>query len=201
MVTRCEPALDVLLYTLRHLTLRTASIIFCVSGFAACLGISCTLPVRSPRFTLRVNLAPDANGHAPVPVDLVFVWDEAVAGQVKELTARDWFSRKAQFRQDDPNGKALTICEWEWVPGQQVPDIHLMIPAAARSWLQGAFVFTNYRAAGPYRYQLAPGAMTVLNLLENRVDAGRPQPLATKTPDYQVLSGVAGCTPESAALP
>ncbi len=166
-----------------------------MGGLAACLGISCTLPVRSPRFTLRVNPAPDANGHAPVPVDLVFVWEKAVAAQVKELTARDWFGRKTQFRQDDPNGKALTICEWEWVPGQQVPDINVMVPAAARSWLYGAFVFANYRSNGPYRYQIAPGTMTVLHLLENRVHVENPQPLTRTTPDYVVLSSVAGCTP------
>jgi hypothetical protein len=163
--------------------------------------MSCTLPARSPRFTLRVNVAPDANGRAPVPVDVVFVWDEAIAGQVMELTPTDWFGRKAQFRQDDPEGKALTICEWEWVPGQQVPDIHLMIPAAARSWLYGAFVFAKYRSNGPYRYQLAPGAMTVLHLLEDRVEGGRPQPTAMTKPDYRVLSGVSGCAPGGPALP
>jgi hypothetical protein len=166
-----------------------------VGGLAASLGISCTLPARSPRFALRVDVAPDANGHIPVPVDLVFVWDEAVAAQLKDLTARDWFGRKTQFRRDDPHGKALTICGWEWVPGQQVPDIHVMVPAAARSWLYGAFVFADYRSNGPYRYQLAPGSMTVLHLLENRVDNENPQPLATTTPDYVVFSGVAGCTP------
>ena len=168
----------------------------CVVCLAACLALSCTLPVRNPRFTLRVNLAPDANDHAPVPVDLVFVWNQEVAAQIKELTAKDWFDRKNQFRQDDPKAVALTICEWEWVPGQQVPDINLMVPAAARSWLYGAFVFTNYRANGPYRYQIAPGTMTVLHLLENRVDVDNPQPLAETTPDYLVLSTVAGCTPE-----
>jgi hypothetical protein len=165
-----------------------------VGGIAVCLGASCALPVRSPRFTLRVSLAPDANGHTPVPVDLVFVWDEAVAAKVKELTAKDWFGQKTQFRQDDPKGKALTICEWEWVPGQRVPDINLIIPAAARSWVYGAFVFANYRSDGAYRYQLTPGAMTSLQLLENRVVDAPPQPIATPPPDYVVLSTVTGCT-------
>jgi type VI secretion system protein len=169
-----------------------------VIGLAACLGIACAVPARSPRLTLRVNLAPDANGHTPVPVDLVFVWDKPIAAQIKTLTAKDWFVKKAQFRQDDPEGKAITICEWEWVPGQQVPDINVIVPAAARSWLQGAFAFANYRQDGPYRYQLSPGTTTVLNLLDTRVDYETLQPLSGTGPDYEVLSGVAACTPREA---
>jgi type VI secretion system protein len=150
---------------------------------------------------LRVSLAADANGHTPVPVDLVFVWDEAVAAKVKELTARDWFGQKMQFRHDDPKGQAITICEWEWVPGQQVPDINVIVPAAARSWVYGAFVFANYRSDGPYRYQLTPGTTTSLQLLETRVVDTPPQPLATPPPDYVALSTVTGCTPRGVAQP
>jgi type VI secretion system protein len=170
-------------------------LVLCAGGVAACLATSCTLPARNPRFTLRVNPAPDANGRTPVPIDLVFVWDQAVAAQVKELTARDWFGRKPQFRQDDPHGTALTICEWEWVPGQRVPDINVVVPAAARSWLYGAFAFANYRKTGLYRFQLAPGTTTILHLLEDRVAAEPPRPLTTATPDYVVLSSLTGCTP------
>lgn len=184
---------------LRSLTLRKSTLVLCVSGLAVSLGASCALPVHNPRFTLRVSLAPDANGHAPVPVDMVFVWDQKVADQVKELTARDWFGRKTQFRQDDPKGKTITICEWEWVPGQQVPDINVMVPAAARSWLHGAFVFANYRTDGPYRYQLTPGATTVLQLQDRRVVNDPPQPLNAPTADYVVLSTVTGCTPEGSS--
>jgi type VI secretion system protein len=169
-----------------------------VCGLAACLGIACAVPALSPRFTLRVNLAPDANGHAPVPVDLVFVWDKSVAAQIKALTAKDWFGKKAQFRQDDPKGNALTICEWEWVPGQQVPEINLIVPAAARSWLEGAFAFANYRQDGAYRYQLSPGTTTVLHLMETRVEYEPLQPVPGTRPDYVILSGVAACTPREA---
>ncbi len=123
---------------------------------------------------------------------MVFVWDKGVADQIKGLTAKEWFARKDQFRQDDPKGKALTICGWEWVPGQQVPDIHVTVPAAARSWVQGAFVFANYRAEGAYRYQMTPGATTALALLENRIES-RSQPLDQERADYEVLTSVTAC--------
>ena len=166
----------------------------CAAGVTACVGLwSCALPARNPRLTLRVNIAPVANRNAPVPVDLVLVWDKTVAGEIRGLTASDWFARKAQFRQDDPDGKALTTCEWEWVPGQAVPDINVVVPAAARSWVQGAFVFANYRAEGAYRYQVALGAMTALNLLESRVEF-QSQPLGKAAAlDYVAASSVADC--------
>jgi type VI secretion system protein len=163
--------------------------------------MACALPGRSPRFTLRVDVAADANGHAPVPVDLVFVWDKSLAAQVQGLSASDWFGRKTQFRQDDPRGEALTICEWEWVPGQQVPDIHVMVPAAARSWLQGAYVFAHYRVDGAHRYQLPVDTATVLHLLESRIEHDPPQPHAGTAPDYVVLSGLPNCTPRSSSPP
>ena len=184
---------DILLST-ASLTHRSAVFMICAGGLTACVGLwSCALPAQNPRLTLRVNIAPDANNNAPVPVDLVFVWDKAVAAEIKGLTASDWFARKAQFRHDDPDGKALTTCEWEWVPGQEVPDINVVVPAAARSWVQGAFVFANYRTEGSYRYQVAPGATTALNLLDSRVES-QSQPLGKEAKlDYVVLSSVAAC--------
>jgi type VI secretion system protein len=184
---------DILLST-AFLTHRSAVFMICAGGLTTCVGLwSCALPAQNPRLTLRVNIAPDANSNAPVPVDLVFVWDKAVAAEIKGLTASDWFARKAQFRHDDPDGKALTTCEWEWVPGQEVPDINVVVPAAARSWVQGAFVFANYRAAGSYRYQVAPGATTALNLLDSRVES-QSQPLGKEAKlEYVVLSSVAAC--------
>ena len=71
-----------------------------------------------------------------------------------------------------------------------------MVPAAARSWVQSAFVFANYRAQGEYRYRVEPGATTVLNMLESRVDPPTVQPLGKTTkPPYVVLSSVAACNP------
>ncbi len=167
----------------------------CAGGLASSLSLpSCALPARNPRLTLQVNIADDVNHNTPVPVDLVFVWDKALAGQIKGLTAKEWFDKKAQFRQDDPTAKALTICEWEWVPGQIVPPINVMVPAAARSWVQSAFVFANYRAQGEYRYRVAPGATTVLNMLESRVAPPTVKPLGKTTKsEYVVLSSVAAC--------
>jgi len=134
-----------------------------LAAVAVCLAcVACASPRTG--YTLRVTIAPDANDRAPVPVDVVFVWDKNTAGKVGGLTAADWFASKPQFRHDDPDHKALTICEWEWVPGQAVPEINLAIPAAARRWAHGVYVFTKYRTAGTHRSSLAPGVTSLLEL-------------------------------------
>ena len=110
-------------------------------------------------------MAEDANARTPVPVDLVFVWDKALAGQLATTTARDWFaSKKVEFRQDDPGERKLTVCEWEWVPGQNIADINLAVPVAARRWSQGVFVFADYRSPGAHRSKVMPGSVAVLEL-------------------------------------
>jgi type VI secretion system protein len=130
---------------------------------AVCLMLSACVAPRTG-VSLRVAVAPDANDRTPVPVDVVFVWDNELLEKVGALTAADWFAAKPQFRQDDPLHRALTVCEWEWVPGQAVPDIDLTVPVAARRWIRGVFLFTNYRAAGAHRLTVTPGTVAQIEL-------------------------------------
>ena len=145
-----------------------------------CLAVaSCALP-RNATYSFQVAVAADANDLYAGADGPVFVWDKAVAAKIAPLTAADWFARKMQFRQDDPDERALTICEWEWVPGQAVPEINLMVPAAARQWARGVFVFAKYRSEGPHRSSVTPGVAARLELgrddLSLRPIAGVPSP-------------------------
>jgi len=156
------------------------------ASVALCLTLaSCVLP-RSAWYTLRVKVENDANERTPVPVDFVLVWDKAVAGKVATLTAADWFAtKKTELRQDDPDERKLTVCEWEWVPGQAVPEINLAVPAAARKWTHGVFVFANYRSAGTHRSSVTPGVAAMLELGRDDLTV-RPDGKATfqqHTPD------------------
>ena len=138
-------------------------VLFGVVGVCV-LALACATPSRSARLHLQVSVSADANQDRPIPVDLVFVWDKKTAGKLEALTAKDWFDKKSQFRQEDPTERALAIREWEWVPGQSVPEIDMSVRAAARRWLQAIFVFANYRTEGPHRFRLSPGSAN-LNLL------------------------------------
>jgi hypothetical protein len=156
---------------------RTLSI--SIAAAAASLSLFCA-PKAGTRLQLHVTVAPDVNDNRPIPVDVVFVWDKATAAKLEALTAKDWFDKKDAFRRDDPNERAFTIRDWEWVPGQEVPEIDVTVHAASRRWLRAVYVFANYRTEGSHRARLDPGAV-VLALLRNdlRVEpAGRP----SKTP-------------------
>src|SRR5215510_16612190 len=98
---------------------------------AAALSLFCA-PAAGIRLQLHVTVAPDVNDDRPIPVDVVFVWDKAAAAKLEALTAKDWFEKKAAFRRDDPKEQAFTARECEWVPGQEVTDIDLNVPAASR---------------------------------------------------------------------
>ena len=136
---------------------------------ALLLSIACAHASRGARLHLAVNVAADANDNRPVPVDLVFVWDKKKAAQFGELTAKDWFARKAQLRRDDPDSKAFAVREWEWVPGQAVPAIDVSVPTSALRWVRAVYVFANYRAEGPHRLRVTPGTAATLALLRHSI--------------------------------
>lgn len=144
---------------------------------AIAFAMSCA---SSTRLQLQVHVAPDVNDDRPIPVDVVFVWDKATAAKLDALSAKDWFDRKTALRRDDPNERNFTIRDWEWVPGQEVPDIDLSVRATSRRWLKAIYVFANYRTEGPHRARVSPGLAT----LALQKDDFRIQPLgaAPKAP-------------------
>ena len=121
------------------------------------LTAACMIPARTTRVRLQVQIAPDANDNRPIPVDVVFAWDGETAEALEALTAAAWFAQKTQLRQDDPQERVLSVREWEWVPGQVVPDLELAVRPGARKWLQAIFVFADYRTDGAHRIRLEPG--------------------------------------------
>jgi type VI secretion system protein len=128
---------------------------------ACVVAASCVIPVRTTHVRLQVQVAPDANDNRPIPVDVVFAWDDEMVAKLETLPAADWFKQKAQLQQDDPQERAISVRGWEWVPGQVVPDVELAVRPGARKWLRAIFVFADYRTEGPHRIRLTPGASAV----------------------------------------
>jgi type VI secretion system protein len=127
---------------------------------------ACVIPARTTHLRLQVSIADDANDDRPIPVDVVFVWDGATAEKLEALPAREWFKQKTQLRQDDPAGRTFSVREWEWVPGQTVPDIELAVRPSARKWLRAIYVFADYRTDGAHRVKVEPGAASLALLKE-----------------------------------
>jgi type VI secretion system protein len=150
---------------------------------ASALSVFCA-PAAGIRLQIHVTVAPDVNEDRPIPVDVVFVWDKATAAKMEALTAKDWFEKRDAFRRDDPQERAFTVRDWEWVPGQDVPEIDLTVHAASRRWLRAVYVFANYRTEGSHRARLGPGAVTLALLrTEMRVEAAARSGKAPSGPD------------------
>lgn len=160
---------------------------------------SCALPAHHARVSVSLNIAADANVRRPIPVDLVFVWDDALVAQLEAMTAGDWFGKKAALLQGDPTGKVLTVCGWEWVPGQDVSPVDLMVPASARRWVRAVYVFANYRSAGAHRARLEPGRAASLDL--GRDDMNLRLADRATAPEYKELGQVDACRQTPAASP
>jgi len=130
------------------------------------LALSCASG-RSARLHMQVHVAPDVNDDHPIPVDVVFVWDKKTAAKFEALTAKAWFDQKTAFRRDDPDERAFTVRNWEWVPGQEVPAVDLAVHPASRQWLKAIFVFANYRTEGPHRARVASGSAALALLKDD----------------------------------
>jgi type VI secretion system protein len=106
---------------------------------------------------VHVHVAPDANQGSPTPVDLVFVYDETTARALIALSADEWFERKAEMRQGDPERRAFDVRQWEWVPGQAVATIEHGAASGDRRRMRAVFVFARYTSAGAHRLRLPVG--------------------------------------------
>src|SRR5262245_58200201 len=144
--------------TRKRVGILAAALVSALSAFCA--------HASGARLQLHVTVAPDVNEDRPIPVDVVFVWDKATAAKLDALTAKDWFDKRDAFRRDDPQERAFTVRDWEWVPGQEVPQIDLTVHASSRRWLRAVYVFANYRTEGSHRARLASGTVA-LALLRN----------------------------------
>lgn len=116
-------------------------------GPAACGGW--TLFQSSDTARVRFDVAADANGNAPVAVDVVAVKDAALLETLLKLPAAQWFAQRDQMRLDYPTG--FTAWSWELVPGQPVADTDV---EDATGDAYGVLVFASYRTKGDHRARI-----------------------------------------------
>jgi type VI secretion system protein len=121
--------------------------------------------IRNPKklidgkLAIAINIASDVNANNPVAFDVVEINDKDLAKQVAQMTAADWFQKRAQIQRDFPKLGSVTIRRWEWVPGQVVERIEIPM----RRLPQAVLAFANYASAGPHRAKLDPGKTILIS--------------------------------------
>lgn len=125
------------------------SVLCALLVLALAAGTGCRGTLKTRTVSVRADSA--ANADTPIPVDLVVIYDKAFVDEAAALTARQWFTRKAQIARDRPYG--VRSVSWELVPGQRVP-VH-RFPFKRRG-VKAAFVFADYLAPGEHRVRIDP---------------------------------------------
>lgn len=89
-------------------------------------------------------------------VDLVFVYDAALASQLGSESAATWFKNKAALKSSA--GENLIVMSWTVPAGNEVPET----PIDAKPGALAAFVFASYASKGDHRLRIdGAGTLTV----------------------------------------
>lgn len=125
------------------------------TAWLSLLLVSCGLPSRTRSMfggtlPVEVTVAPDANLQSPIAVELVVVYQKPLVDELRKLTARQWFERRADLRRDYPGG--FDSWSWEWVPSQSVPSFQLRYEMGAKAGI----VFADYMTPGSHRAVVDP---------------------------------------------
>jgi type VI secretion system protein len=125
-------------------------LLFAALAAAACSVASKTRSMFGGKLPFEVEVAPDANEHSAIAVDLIVVYDSRLVEPLMKLRAAEWFAQKKQYRKDHP--KEVEVHEWEWVPSQQVGKLSI----AYQSGAQKVVVFADYGTDGDHRAAVEP---------------------------------------------
>lgn len=101
-----------------------------------------------------------ANQNHPVAFDLIILYDDELVEKIMEMSAREWFSQKKQFKLDHPN--KIFTWEWELVPGMYIPDFFIKETKKA----QALVAFADYLSDGEHRAVLNPYQIVMIEFNE-----------------------------------
>ena len=128
-------------------------------------------------FNLQVDVANKANQNQPIAVDVLVIYDDKIYEKLLELTAKEWFTKKDQIKNDLPDDESggLDIWEWEWVPGQVVLIQTLPIRNILKAQTPGALIFAEYSHPGEHRARIDPNSDVRLALNEKSFSVQQPE--------------------------
>lgn len=111
---------------------------------------------------IRIEAAANANHSRATTLDIVFVYDTALAAALGGLSAADWFRHKQEYLAAP--GAKLDVTSWSVMPGQK--GLARAFPGRHREAV-AVLVFADYATAGAHRAQIL-GNPSVAILLGER---------------------------------
>lgn len=135
----------------------------------AVLPAACSSSDEISTRTVRLSVAPNANGNNALAVDLVLVLDTQLVAQFGQLTATDWFRNRSQLMTANPTG--IAVQSFEVIPGQPGPAY--TIPSAYEGAV-GAFLFAGYPGKDPNRARIDGLEDVLVKLGEKTFTVGSP---------------------------
>ncbi|HYO11969.1 MAG TPA: hypothetical protein VE685_02095 [Thermoanaerobaculia bacterium] len=144
----------------RHALVRLGVLLLAVSLVASCGVRRKVSRMFGGDVKVEVTISSQLNDNAPVPVEVVFLYDQGLLESVLQKSAREWFANREQFIKDNSPKKSFDSWKWEWVPGQTVEPFKLSYRIGAR----GGVVFAGYASTGNHRQAIDPQLNIALDL-------------------------------------
>ena len=108
----------------------------------------------------------DANSHSATMVELVFVYDDAVVGQIQTMSGADWFNQRNAMIASFPN--KLQVQGFELVPGVEIAPVTLPDISANAD---GVFVFAELFSTGNDKLDISNMPSVRITVAANGIEA------------------------------
>jgi type VI secretion system protein len=109
--------------------------------------------------SIRIAAASNVNNGQPIPLDIIYVYDEQALKRLQGFNSKGWFSVR-NTGLIDWNGQA-EVQGLKLEPGQQMELTEF--PAEVDKTIALA-LFANYRTPGPHRFFVVGGTKVVIQL-------------------------------------
>lgn len=145
--------------------IRPAALLLIIVLVGGSLGCGSNLKTR--RFfggdvELKVEIDENANQNSSVALDVLIVSDDKILAKLIEMTSKQWYAEREQFKRDHLQGPNIDYWGWEWEPGQVVPPQIITPPVSA----VGTVYFSNYATPGSHRFRVDPFTDVTIRFME-----------------------------------
>jgi type VI secretion system protein len=118
---------------------------------SSCGAVIFTRKVFGETLDMEVKVADVANDEYPLAMEVVYVYDEELLKTLLQMSAKQWFEKRNQLKNDFPDDSGFESWEWEFTPGQE-EMLHLPL----RGGIEGGIIFVNYFNEGQHRVRIQP---------------------------------------------